>query len=211
MYLTADKYALKSNDQQKIGINKLKRALIYITLDNNQAAQTLVREVEQANLMEQLELAQAITFVNAKLLLNGGDKTQAFVLISNLEAFYQADAERHAYYRLMRWSYDYQQLDLASVAVIIKMLTDRFDAKILNNIEILSFAYFEHARWAVDHAKLEQGQTIIEQSVNHFSFLELTPKIAKSLKFAADFYERHGLTEKSDYYLAAYQRLISDI
>ena len=211
LYLTAEEYALKSNDQQKIGINKLKRALIYIILDNNQTAETLVREVEQANLIEQLELTQAITFINAKLLLIRGDKAQAFVLISNLETFYQSDAERRAYYRLMRWSYDYQQLDLASVRVIIEMLADRFDAKILNNIEILSFAYFEHARWAVVYANLEQGQTIIEQSINHFSLLELTPKIAKSLKFAADFYERHGLAAKSDYYLAAYQRLISDI
>lgn len=211
LYLTAENYALKSNDQQKIGINKLKRALIYIILDDNQNAEKLIEEVAQANQIEQLDLDQAITFINAKLLLNRGDKAQALILISRLETYYQSDVERRAYYRLMRWSYDYQQLDSASVQVIIDLLTARFEAKILNNIEILSFAYFEHARWAVDNASLEQGQIIIEQSINHFSLLELTPKIAKSLKFAADFYKRHGLSAKSDYYLAAHQRLLSDI
>lgn len=211
LYLTAEKYALKINDQQKIGINKLKRALIFTILDNNEYAETLIKEVEQANQIEQLDLAQAITFINAKLLLNRGDKVQALILISDLETYYQSDVERRAYYRLMRWSYDYQQLDLATVRVIIEMLTARFEAKILNNIEILSFAYLEHARWAVDNASLEKGQIIIEQSINHFSLLELTPKIAKSLKFASDFYKRHGLTAKSDYYFAAHQRLLSDI
>ncbi len=211
LYLTAEKYALKINDQQRIGINKLKRALIFTILGNNQYAETLIKEVEQANQIEQLDLAQAITFINAKLLLNRGDKVQAFILISDLETYYQSDVERRAYYRLMRWSYDYQQLDMATVWVIIEMLTARFEAKILNNIEILSFAYLEHARWAVNNASLEKGQIIIEQSINHFSLLELTPKIAKSLKFASDFYKRHSLTAKSDYYFAAHQRLLSDI
>ena len=209
LYLTAEKYALKRNDQQKIGISKLKRALIYITLNNNENAQALIDEVRQANQIEQLELARAITFINAKLLLNKGNKVQAFKLLSQLETYYQSDVERHAYYQLMRWSYDYQQLDSASVQKTIDILTERFDAKSLNNIEILSFAYFEYARWAVDNASLEQGQIIIEQSIQHFSLLELTPKIAKTLKFAADFYKRHKLSAKSDYYLTAHQRLLS--
>ena len=69
MYLSAESYALQSNDQKKIGINKLKRALIYIVLADSNNAQTLIQEVEQANRIERLELAQAIKFVNAKLLL----------------------------------------------------------------------------------------------------------------------------------------------
>ena len=211
MYLTAESYALKSNDQQKIGINKLKRALIYIILDNNETAQKLIKEVEQANRIEKLELAQAINFINAKLLLKRGDTDRAFKLISDLENFYQADEERRAYYRLMRWSSDYQQLDMESVLVMIEMLTARFNAKTLENIEILSFAYLEHSRWAVDNADLEQGQDIIEQSIKHFSFLELPAQIAKSLKFAADFYVRHDLPERSDYYLDAHHRILSDI
>lgn len=211
MYRSAESYALKSNDQQKIGINKLKRSLIHIILNNSEKAETLIREVEQANRIEQLELEQAINFINAKLLLSRGDKAQAFKLISDLENFYQGDEERRAYYRLMRWSSDYQQLDLASVQVMIDMLTSRFNAKTLDNIEILSFAYQEYSRWAAGNADLEQGQIIIEQSIDHFSYLELPAQIAKSLKFAADFYARHGLLEKSDYYLAAHQRILSDI
>jgi hypothetical protein len=211
MYRSAESYALKSNDQQKIGINKLKRSLIHIILNKSEKAETLIREVEQANRIEQLELEQAINFINAKLLLSKGDKAQAFKLISDLENFYQGDEERRAYYRLMRWSSDYQQLDLASVQVMIDMLTSRFNAKTLDNIEILSFAYLENSRWAAGNADLEQGQIIIEQSIDHFSYLELPAQIAKSLKFAADFYARHGLLEKSDYYLAAHQRILSDI
>jgi len=208
LYLKAEEYALKRNDQPKIGISKLKRALIYITLDNNQSAESLIEEVRQANQIEQLDLTQAIDFVNAKLLLNKGDKAQAFKLIISLETYYQADVERRAYYRLLRWSNDYQQLEPASVQQITDMLITRFDQKSLNNIEILSFAYFEYARWAVNNASLELGQEIIERSINHFSLLELTPKIAKSLKFAADFFSRHKVTAKANYYLAAHQRLL---
>ena len=87
LYLKAEEYALKRNDQPKIGISKLKRALIHITLDNNQSAESLIEEVRQANQIEQLDLTQAIDFVNAKLLLNKGDKAQAFKLITSLEKF----------------------------------------------------------------------------------------------------------------------------
>jgi len=210
LYLRAEGYALKRNDQQKVGISKLKRALIYITLGNTQYAESIIEEVAQANRIERLGLAQAISFVNAKLLLSKGLKARAFKLLSRLEFYYRLDLERQAYSRLMRCSYDYQQLYPDPVREIVEMLAARFDTKNLNNIEILSFAYLEHARWAVDNADLEQGQQIIEQSIKHFSLLELTPKIAKSLKFAADFYNRHNLSAKSDYYLAAHQRLLTN-
>ena len=209
LYITAEKYALKRNDQWQIGISKLKRALVHITLDNNLNAETLVEEVVQANRIEKLDLAQAIDFVQAKLLLNKGNQAQAFERLLRLEVFFQSDVERRAYYRLMRWSHDYQQLEPAVVKKIVEMLAARYDEKLLNNIEILSFAYFELARWAVPNASLEHGQKIIEQSIKHFSALELTPKITKSLKFAADFYLRHGQSAKSDYYLSAHQRLLT--
>ncbi len=208
LYNTAEKYALKRNDQWQIGISKLKRALVHITLNNNLNAETLVEEVVQANRIEKLDLAQAIDFVQAKLLLSKGSQAQAFERLSRLEEFYQSDAERRAYYRLMRWSHDYQQLEEAAVQKIVEMLSARYDEKQLNNIEILSFAYFELARWAVHNASLEQGQEIIDRSIKHFSTLELTPKITKSLKFAADFYLRHGLSAKSDYYRSTHQRLL---
>ena len=210
LYLKAEEFALKRNNQRKIGISKLKRALIYIILDESQQAEMLIVEVEQANQIEKLNLEQAITFIRAKLLLKQGDKAQALALIAQLEAFYQSDEERRAYYRMMRWSHDYSQLDPDDVQQTVNGLTDLFDAKSLNNVEILSFAYFEHARWAANNADREQGQRIIEQSIDHFSQLELTPKIAQSLKFAAEFYDRFGLTDRSAYYHAAYQKLVPE-
>jgi hypothetical protein len=210
LYLKAEEFALKRNNQRKIGISKLKRALIYIIQDEVQQAEILIVEVEQANQIEKLNLEQAITFIRAKLLLKQGDKAQALALIEQLETFYQSDEERRAYYRLTRWSHDYSQLDPADVQQMVDGLTGLFEAKTLNNIEILSFAYSEHARWAVDNAVLDQGQRIIEQSIDHFSQLELTPKIAQSLKFAAEFYDRFGLTDRSAYYHAAYRKLVPE-
>ena len=209
LYLRAEQYALKRNNQLQVGVSKLKRALIHITLDDNKSAEKLIQEVELANRIEQLDLTQAINFVNAKLLINKGKKNQAFELLSSLEIHYQSDVERKAYYQLMRWSHDYQQLDSISVENIIGLLKARFDSKDLHNVEILSFAYLERARWAVDNAGLEQGQKILDQAVKHFSLLELTPKIAKVFMFSAEFYQRQGLTVKSNYYKAAFQRLNS--
>jgi hypothetical protein len=210
LYLRAEQYAVKRNNQLQVGISKLKRALINITLNNDQAAEKLIQQVELANRIEKLELTQPINFVHAKLLLNKGNNNQAFELLRNLEIHFQSDIERNAYYQLMRWSHDYQQLDITSIASLIGVLKARFDSKDLHNIEILSFAYLEHARWAVDNANLEQGELILEQAIEHFSQLELTAKIAKVLKYSADFYQRHGLDVKSDYYLAAFNRLKSD-
>ena len=47
----------------------------------------------------------------------------------------------------------------------------------------MSFALFEHARWSVENASFDQGEIILNQAITHFSLLELTPKIAKSLNF----------------------------
>ena len=210
LYLRAEQYAVKRNNQLQVGISKLKRALINITLSNNSAAEKLIQEVELANRIEQLELTQPINFVHAKLLLNKGKNNQAFELLKSLESHFQSDLERNAYYQLMRWSHDYQQLDMTSIASLIGVLKGRFDSKDLHNIEILSFAYLEHARWAVDNASLEQGKVILDQAIEHFSLLELTAKIAKVLQFSSDFYQRHGLDVKSDYYRAAFKRLQSD-
>ena len=207
LYLRAEEYALKRNNQRQVGISKLKRALIDITQSNNQQAEMLIQEVELANQIEQLELTQAINFINAKLLLKKGEDDQAFVLLSNLENYYQSDVERKAYYQLVRWSHDYQQIAHPTVDQVIATLTARFDAKSLNNVEILSFAYLENARWATDNANLEQGQKILQLAINHFSLLELTSKISKTFKIAADFYRRHGYSVKADYYLAAHQKL----
>ena len=184
--------------------------MIAISRDNHQHAAALIQEVELANRIEQLELSRAISFTNARLLLHRGDNAEAFILLSNLEDYYQDDIERKAYYQLVRWSHDYQQLSVTAVGQIIATLTSRFDARSLINVEILSYAYLEHARWAVDNASLDQGQRIIEQAVKHFSLLELTSKISKSFKFAADFYGRHGDSVKSDYYLAAHRKLTPD-
>ena len=89
LYLKAEEFALKRNDQRKIGISKLKRALIYIILDDDQQAEMLIAEVEKANQVEKLNLEQAVTFIRAKSLLKQGDKPRALALSSQLEAFYQ--------------------------------------------------------------------------------------------------------------------------
>jgi hypothetical protein len=210
LYLRAEEFALMRNDQHLVGINKLKRAQIHIFLDQAQQAETLIGEVELANRVEQLKLEQAISFVRAKLLLKQGETAQAFALIAGLEDFYSSDSERQTYYRLLRWSYDYSQFDPLAVQQMVDGLTALYDARELQNIEILSFSYFEHARWAVDNASLEQGQQIIELSIDHFSRLELTPRIASSLEFAADFYARLGIGDRSTYYRDAYHNLVPE-
>lgn len=209
LYLTAENYALKRNDQLTIGISKLKRAQINITLENLVEAESLIKLVEQANQIEDLNLTPSVTFIRAKLLIKKGEKSEALGLISQLETYYKSDSERHAYYQLLGWSYDYQQFDTESIRSNVEILKARFDNKTLNNIEILSFAHIEYARWAVNYADLNQGQAIIESAIAHFSLLELTPKIARTLQFAANFYSRHDLPDKASYYQNLHQQLVS--
>ena len=209
LYLTAENYALKRNDQLTIGISKLKRAQINITLDNLAEAESLIKSVEKANQIEELNLKPSVTFIKAKLLISKGQKSQALELISQLEDYYQADVERRAYYQLLRWSYDYQQFDIESIRQNVETLKTRFTARTLNNIEILSFAHLEYARWAVDYADLEKGQVIIENAIEHFSLLELTPKIARTLEFAANFYSRYNMLDRAVYYQDLYQQLLA--
>lgn len=209
LYLKAEVLALKGNKQKTIGISKLKRALIDLVQNNLQSAQTLISEVEESNQIEGLGLSQPINFVKSKVLIAAGDKDGAFILLTNLENQHQFNIEKHAYYKFVRWSYDYQQIEPSSVQKIIDSLTIRYQEGNLNNIEILSFVYMEHARWAMNHSKLEQGEKIIQQSIDHFSLLELSPKIAKSFKFASVFYSRHNKLVKSEYYLTAYQKLMA--
>lgn len=208
LYLTAENYAMKRNDQLTIGISKLKRAQINITLENLAEAETLINSVEQANQIEDLDLTPSVTFIRAKLLINKGKKLEALGLIAQLETYYKSDLERYAYYQLLRWSYDYQQFEMETIRSHVEMLKTRFKNKTLNNIEILSFAHIEYARWAVDYADLSQGQAIIENAIEHFSLLELTPKIARTLQFAANFYSRHNLPGKAGYYQNLYQKLL---
>ncbi|MFT5665221.1 MAG: hypothetical protein ACI9JR_002628 [Gammaproteobacteria bacterium] len=209
LYLVAESYALRSNNQHTIGISKLKRAIVKLVQGDLPSARILIAEVEEANQIENLELNPAINFVKAKTLLADGQNEDAFLLLVNLETHYQSNIEKNSYYRLLRWSYDYKQIDQVSVQKIIDTLTTRFNDADLDNIEVLSFAYMEHARWAADHASLEQGEIIIQQSTAHFSFLELPLKIALTLKLASNFYGRHNMPVKSDYYLAGYQKLIN--
>jgi len=209
LYLTAESYAMRRNDQLTIGISKLKRAQINITLENLAEAEKLINSVEQANQIEGLNLTPSVTFIRAKLLIKKGQKSKALKLISQLETFYQSDPERHAYYQLLRWSYDYQQFKTATIRSDVEMLKTRFKNKTLNNIEILSFAHIEYARWAADYADLNQGRDIIESAIEHFSLLELTPKIARTLQFAANFYSRLHLPDKASYYQNLYQQLVS--
>lgn len=209
LYLQAESLGLRGNNQKIVNISKLKRALINLVQGKLQSAQTLINEVETANQIEELGLGHSISFVNSKLLLAGGHKKEAFLLLSSLEQHYQSNIEKKSYYQLVRWSHDYEQIHPASIQKTIDSLTNRFDDGILDNIEILSFAYIEHARWAADNSGLEQGEPIIQQSIDHFSLLELSSKIATSLKFASDFYDRHDRPKQSAYYLKAYQNLIT--
>jgi hypothetical protein len=207
LYLPAEKYALKRNDQFTISISKLKRAQINITLQKFSLSEDLIKSVEQANEVERLGLTPSINFIKAKLLFNNGKKSEALILISQLENYYRTDIERHAYYQILRWSYDYQQIKLDIIRSNLEILTARFDNKSLNNIEILSFAHLEFARWAAEYADLDIGKNIIDNAIKHFSLLELTPKIARISQFAANFYSRHHLTDKASYYKNLYQQL----
>lgn len=208
LYMTAENYAMRRNDQLTIGISKLKRAQINITLENLTEAETLINSVEQANQIEDLNLTPSVTFIRAKLLIKKGQKSEALELISQLEIYYKSDLERHAYYQLLRWSYDYRQFETETIFSHVETLKTRFKNKTLNNIEILSFAHIEYARWAADYADLNQGQVIIENAIGHFSLLELTPKIARTLQFAGIFYSRQNLPEKASYYQNLYQQLV---
>ncbi len=82
----------------------------------------IMKSVEQANQIENLNLTPSVTFIKAKLLIKKGKKPEALALISQLEAFYKSDIERNAFYQILRWSYDYKKINLETIQSNVEIL-----------------------------------------------------------------------------------------
>lgn len=204
LYQRAEKYALKRNDRLVIGIARLKRAAIHISLSELDKAEQLLLEVERMEQFEPAGLDKSSRFIRAKWLKAQGQVEQAKVILAELEQFYQEQPERNIYYRLVRWSYDYNSVDMAAVDADLQVLNKRVDERQLDNIEIYSFALYEYARY-LTKMQDERASAAIDKAIEHFSSLELTAKIRDCYKLAADYYRSSNQLEKAEYFEARFK------
>ena len=199
LYQRALKYAQKRNDLFNIGISKLKSAAIYITLKQFERADELIRQVTQTDEYEPVDLGNPIKFIRAKLLHAQGNTVKAVELLKQLEASYLEDVERNIYYRLVRWSYDNSSVSMATIEADLVVLDTLVAEHKLNNIEIYSFALYQHAKWLAEQRD-SAAETAINQAISHFSTLELTAKIKDCYQLAVDYYQAVGQSDKAVYF-----------
>lgn len=199
LYRRALKYAQKRNDLFSIGIAKLKSAAVYVQLKQFSQAEVLIKQAVKMNEYEPVELDNPIKFIRAKLLYAQGNVEQSIELLRQLEKAYISDQERNIYYRLVRWSYQPNSVSSEALEADFLALASLIETQKLNNMEIYSFALFEHAKWLVAK-KDEQAKTAINKAISHFSMLELTNRIKACYLLAVDYYQTTGQIKKAEHF-----------
>jgi tetratricopeptide (TPR) repeat protein len=201
LYKQAEGYAQKRNDKTLMGVSQLKRAVIHLQLSQRNEADILISQVEQMSQYEATDLANPLRFIRAKLAYLDGDIKTAIALLIQLEQTFIAIPEKSIYYRMVRWEY---QPDSVATSVIEQdmVVLDKLVAEDeLRNIEIYSYALYQHAKWLGG-----QGDSRFDAAINkalaHFSSMALVSKIRDCYQLAADYHRLVGDAEKAAYFQA---------
>ncbi len=207
LYQKAIDYSQKRNDINQVGLARLKSAAIYIETGQTAKAQGQIEQVAAIVAFEQSsDLAQPLTFIQAKLAYHLGDVTRAVDKLNTLERHYQSQPAKAIYYKWLGWQYQHILPVKAQLNADMQLLESLKAQRALDNIEIYSYAVLQYARWLNQDDDL-QTPVAIERALGHFSSLELSGKIAECYRLLAAFYAKQGQVDRSQYYKQKAERL----
>lgn len=214
-YKHAYSFFIARNDMKWVINCYLKRALIAIKQNRYVLAQQLV---EHASLIRQIESVgsqASIDFVQAKLWFAQGESLKAAGLIETLVMRYKDDSEKHAYYLFHLWLYDKTRVNKQQIQMALDHLTQRYDARKLQQVEILMFALNHYAQSGIDEL---QGKKTTQMSsttsvfteglieaallrlINLYGLYEMTAALQRTLNLTREYYEKTGDEVKAKYY-----------
>ncbi|WP_111979739.1 hypothetical protein [Algibacillus agarilyticus] len=214
-YKHAYSFFVARNDMKWVVNCYLKRALIAIKQNNFQLAQQLIEHGQLIAKIEAVSSQPSVDFAQAKLWFAKKAVTKAADLIETLVVKYKDDPERYAYYIFHLWLYDKNRVALAKVEGTLTQLTQRYDERKLQRIEILMFALNNYAQRGVNElTRLEEQSVVMGENeissaaiesallrlIDLYGLYEMTPALQRTLQLTSKYYQKINNQLKSQYY-----------
>ncbi|MBU2883435.1 hypothetical protein KO525_13870 [Psychrosphaera sp. B3R10] len=205
-YQESEKYALKRNDKYGFGLSQLKRAAVYLKLNEVEKAKELMDAVAQIEQFEPVGLKNSLLYVKAQYQQYLGNTDIALEHLSTLQKAFKNEPEKRIFYQFVSWVYDNSSVPVTTIATGYNVLAELKSEGRLYNIEIFSYAVFQYGKYLTAQNN-ELAEPILIDAIGHFSMLEQSNKIADCYLLLSDFFAQQNLPEKSQYYQQQAKRI----
>ena len=200
-YKSAIDHANARNERYDVGIIHLKIALIYLYTEDFKNFENETSIVKRMNNYESLGLDNKIDFVFAKHAYMTNNHTLGNKLLTKLLNIYsnKDDSEKTIYYKFQYQKYNPNTYTSVYQKTMINMLQEWYNDGELENIEILSFCWFQYCT-SLMNEKSPQFEKEIQKALKFYRMTENPRRIKTSYKLMADYFKMSS-PEKSDHFL----------
>lgn len=205
-YDESEKYALKRNDKYRFALSQLKRASIYLKLDQPEKTQQIIDDISQLERFEKVGLGNPLTFVMAQLAHHRGNTQAAVELLQKLQKNFHKNPEKRLYYQLVSWVYSPQSVEFSVIQKGYAELLTLKQQGLLYNIEVFSYAVSHYGQYLAENGMLE-AENVLKEAIRHFSMLEQSNNIAKMYMLLADYHQQQNNPEQVEYYRQQAKRI----